>query len=365
MFYGKRYSRRRFRKRSYGRSYRYSRRRYRYPKSTRVRATYALRKAKGVSRSIYRLRKKFDFQRYYNWNQSTYTLFIGGLGNPVFIPKTTGGKNSILYKMNNAMISSTNVMPYWIRGSTSNGNPPQFNPSPLTSGNEGIKPGQDVSVFQNSTIQGGRFRCKSVYCRWNFRWIDRVLEEGNIPAGSGSYNSMKIRLCVFTLYEQQNTNAYVANVAGVGDLTYSPIGSNNNNAYFNENYSSMTTLQGNITDNNFSVSSPLMIMKTTGSTRLKKVYDRTFTLNRLKTTKTVKVNLFKNKIMKFDADYVPNPLQAGYTLVQWPFNQIYFCVMVEPSIYYFTDGDGDNSRARFDNTYLVVDNQNVVIYYDT
>ncbi|UPW41362.1 capsid protein [Dipodfec virus UA06Rod_92] len=361
MVYGKRYSRRRFRKRSYGRSYRYSRRRYRYPKSTRVRATYALRKARGVSRSIYRLRKKFDFQRYYNWNEATYILPIdtSTLGSA---NHNTTGRQSLLYKTYRFMLSSSNVMPYWIRGVTTTGNNPQFNPVGLSSGNEGIKPGQNINSIQNPTVQGGRFRCKSVYCRWNFRWMDEAYQQ--TTENNGTYNSLKVRLCVFTIYEQESTNEYTNSVTGLGDLTYSPIGPNNNNAYFNEGYVNLLGSTGNLATE--SAASALMIMKTTGSTRLRKVYDRTFTLNRLKTTKTCKVNLFKNKIFRFDSDYRPEPLLSGYTLYQWPFQQIYFCVMVEPTIKYVTtQGENPHDNMLVEGSKLLIDNQNVVIYYDT
>lgn len=356
MAYGKRYSRRRFRKRSYGRYGRYSRRRYRYPKSTRVRATYALRKARGVGRSIYRLRKKFDFQRYYNSNDCTYYIKIESVNVENKGTRNSTGNQALVYRYYPLMMSSSNVMPFWIQSTGVNNTG-----LGLVSMNEGIKPGQTVSTTSFPSIQGGRFRCRNCYCRWNFKWaVASVLAEGGTKM-----ESLKVRFCAFTLYNTSNTTTYSNSVQGLGNLDYSPIGPGNNNSYFNDNY--INILGEQVTPETYKFNSPLLMMKSTGSTKLKKIYDKVFTLNRLKTERTIKVNCFKNSIMKFDNDYVPANPRAGYSVYQWPFQQIYFCVMIDPSIVISTvrNGQVNENQIAIDNGYLYINNQNLIIYYDT
>lgn len=348
----RRYKRRRFQGRRYRRTRRYFRSSRKYPRTTRVRATKALRKTYKVGRSLARLRAKFDFQRYYNYTNATYYLFFSDSS---VTNRTTKGNNSLLYKIGPGFITSTNIMPYWIRGTTTNSDPPQFNPVNIASLNEGQKPGQAISRFHYPMVQGGRFRCRNVYCRWDFRYADSTDEQQTQFDDNLNYGSVKIRLCVFTLYDQNSSVEYTASQEGLGDLTYTPIGEDNNNAYFSQGY----FFNDNAGANLYNFNSPLMVMKNVGSTRLHKVYDKTFSLNKLKTSKICKVNLFKNNIMKFDTDYVPTEAIANGTLYMQPFQQIYWCCMIEGS--YKSRG----GIVQPQNGTILVNNQNVVIYYDT
>lgn len=345
-----------YRRRRSGKSYRkrysrrYRRRRTRYPRTTRARATKALRRTYKTSGSLYRLKKKLDFQRYYNWNSSNYTLDFSNVG--PFTLQTTTGDNITQYYGNGRCFTSANVMPYWIRGTTTSTQPYIFQNTYLSTGNEGVKPGQATTKFGYPTIQGGRMRTKSVYCRWNFMYVDNLdANQQDEPNTEGKYSSVKVRLCVFTLYSSDGTNIYQApNTIVTSNAGNTPINNDNSNGYFPQSYFNTTQTW---------FKPPTMVMKNVGSSRLHKVYDKTFTLNRLKTSKTVKVNLYKGSLFKFDVDYVPDTPAANARLHQFPFQQIFFCVMCDNS--YYSDGGDLRQQAGM----LLVNNQNVVIYYDT
>lgn len=341
----------------------YGRRRTRYPRATRARATKALRSSYKVKKSLYRLKSKLDFQKYYNWSDQVY--YIDFKGNNAYVNRNTTSQSTaqgtLLYSANNRSLSSCNIVPSWLRGSTTTSTPLTFNAVNLTTLNEGSKPGAVQNLFfNNPTVQGGRFRCKSLYCRWNFKLADFTDETTASTSNLVSIQPVKVRFCLFTLYEQNNTTEYTVSVNGLGDLTYSPIGSDNNNSYFSESYFT------NAQTGNPAVIAPrsaVMAMKNVGSTRLRKVMDRTFTLNRLKTSKIIKCNMFKRQLMKFDTDYIPNPLISGASLLMWPFQQLYYCVMVDNTIVKGSlDGDPHIDTC---NGTLYIENQNVLIYYDT
>lgn len=360
---------RRFRK-SYAKRYygRYRRRRARYPRTTRARAFKAYRWSRKNARSLSRLRRKFDFQRYYNWNDHNY--IIDFLSNSIPENEVTGvvdtSQGTLIYTANSRFLTSSNIVPFWIRGTTlGTGTDLSFSPLALRTMNQGVKPGTALTSSNYPAVQGGRMRVKNLYCRWNFRYVDQIRNTtGNdeINHIEGTYNSIKVRLCVFTLNDQNTSHEYVNGINSLGDLTYTPIGLTNNNAYFDQNYF-IWNLNSALSTTKYR--SPIMAMKNVGSTRLNKVYDRTFTLNRLKTTKTVKLNLYKGSIFRFDSDYVPTDLVENGTLYMWPFQQVYFCVMVENSWYQLMDATNNEVKYYPQGGKLMVENQNVVIYYDT
>ncbi|UPW41888.1 capsid protein [Dipodfec virus RodF1_112] len=374
MAYGRRYRRRgsMFRRRRYGRYGRVKRYGYRYPRATRSRATKALRRTKGLYRRISSISRKLDFQKYYNYNSCTYNIRTQSVQDNVINSSAGVGPFSMAYQYGNNWISSTNIVPYFIKGAVSSDGT-SFKPTPIISLAEGLKIGQNIDQNNFSVVKGGRFRVKNLYCRWTFRYMDR-LEPINLynEVSSNKPNlyqpgSIKIRLCVFTLYDQSNTNFMykIGTTIGSNSLNLSPIGSDNSNAYFNSNSFNGQNI-GIVGQTSFVPATN--VLKGTGSTRLRKVYDRKFTLNKNRLEKTIKINLFKHAIMKFDIDSNPtiSSSTANNFYVMQPFQKAFFCIMIDPA--YVTAFNNDTTPKEIVTTLegrIFVTNENLLIYYDT